>query len=75
MLWIKSTLLDPTATLKQGWDRDKKVYVKDRRLALIKDNYVVIIRFVSSKKAKFVTAYEIDNEFNVQKILRSPDWK
>jgi hypothetical protein len=43
LLWIKDTLEDTTSLLKQGWDKDKKKYVANRRVALVKDNYVVII--------------------------------
>ncbi|MBT1704450.1 hypothetical protein [Chryseosolibacter indicus] len=75
MLWIKDTLQDPTAVLKQGWDRDTKTYDNGRRVALVKDGYVVVIRFTGLLKASFVTAYELtDEEGNNNKILTSPDW-
>jgi hypothetical protein len=74
MLWIKDTLVDPDAILKQGWDRDRKVYDGARRVAFIKDSYVVVIRFTGHLKAKFVTAYEIQSERTIQIIQCSPDW-
>lgn len=74
MLWIKDTLEDPTAILKQGWDRDKKKYVRDRRVALVKNNYVVIILLINSQTAKFITAYELNETDNVSKILQSPNF-
>lgn len=75
MLWIKATLQDPTAVLKQGWDRDAKTYDNGRRVALVKNNYVVVIRFTGLLRASFVTAYELtDEEGNNNKILASPDW-
>lgn len=75
MLWIRDTLQDPTSLLKQGWDRDNKTYDNGRRVALVKNNYVVIIRFTGLLKASFVTAYELtDTQGNDQKILTSPDW-
>ncbi len=74
ILWIKDTLQDPTAMLKQGWDRDKKKYVNDRRVAFVKNNYIVIIRFTGIKKASFVTAYEIQEDENIKKIKNSPQW-
>lgn len=75
MLWIRDTLEDPTAVLKQGWDRDSKTYDNGRRVALVKNNYVVIIRFTGLFKAAFVTAYELtDDEGNNSKILTSPNW-
>lgn len=74
MLWIKDTLTDPEAVLKQGWDRDKKVYDNGRRVALVKENYVVIIRFTGLLKAKFITAYELQVDENIHNIMDSPDW-
>lgn len=70
--WIKDTLQDPTAILKQGWDNDKKEYYKNRRLAIVKGNYVVIIRFTAKKKATIVTAYEKEDITN---ILKAPDFE
>ncbi len=74
MLWIKATLMDPESALKQGWDRDKKSYTNSRRVALVKNNYVVIIRFTGLLKATFVSAYELQANDNVHNILNSPDW-
>lgn len=69
--WIKEALQDPEAILKQGWDTQNKSYFKDRRVAIVKGNYVVIIRFTGMLKAKFVTAYEKDD---ISNILNSPDF-
>lgn len=75
MLWIKDTLKDPDAIVKQGWDRDNKNYDNVRRVALVRNNYVVIIRFTGLLKAAFVTAYELTDAIgNNNKILDSPDW-
>jgi hypothetical protein len=74
MLWIKDTLSDPTAILKLGWDRDTKSYTTKKRVALVKENYVVIISLIKQNMAKFITAYEIQEEENISKILGSPDW-
>lgn len=74
MLWIKETLQDENAILKEGWDRKNRTYINSRRLALIKDNYIVIIRLTGKQKAKFLTAYEVNNENNLTKIKNSPDW-
>ncbi|UJH90558.1 hypothetical protein LZ575_17485 [Antarcticibacterium sp. 1MA-6-2] len=73
--WIKDTLEDPEAILKSGWLRDKQTYNHSRRLALVKENYVVIIRFIKAERAKFVTAYEINDDESLEKINESPDWK
>lgn len=74
IMWIKDTLQDSTALLKQGWDRDAKKYSNDRRVAFVKNNYVVVIRFTGDKKATFVTAYELQDEENTAKIKTSPEW-
>jgi len=70
--WIKETLQDKDAILKKGWDTKNKVYFEDRRVAIVKENYVVIIRFTGLLKAKFITAYEKDD---VENILKSPDFE
>lgn len=70
--WIKETLMDPDAILKKGWDAAKKDFYKDRRVAIVKENYIVIIRFTGLLKARFVTAYEKDD---ISKILNSPDFE
>ena len=70
--WIKDTLKDSTAMLKKGWDTDKKEYFKDRRVAIVKGNYVVFIRFTGILKAKLVTAYQKED---IENILSSPDFE
>lgn len=75
MLWIKDALQDHEAILKQGWLRRKKIYTNSRRVAIIKVNYIVVIVIFSNRIAKFVTAFEVNDEENLQKILNSPDWK
>lgn len=69
MMWIKDALQDPDAILKKGWNKDKKEYYTDRRVAVVKGNYIVIIRFTGMLKAKFVTAFEKNDITN---ILHSP---
>ena len=72
ILWIKDTLEDPSADLRVGWDKKFKTYDKSRRVAVVKNNYVVVIWVRNNSEAKFVTAYEADNSIN--KILASPKW-
>lgn len=71
ILWIKEALKDATAILKQGWDRKDKKYFTDRRVSIVKGNYVVIIRFTGFRKAKFITAYEKND---IENILEGPDF-
>lgn len=69
--WIKDTLQDPDAVLKKGWDSKRKEFFKDRRVAIVKGNYVVVIRFTGLLKAKLVTAYEKND---IENILSDPDF-
>lgn len=70
--WIKVALRDPDAILKKGWDNQKKEYFKNRRVAIVKDNYVVVIRFTGILKAKFLTAFEKED---INNILMGPDFE
>lgn len=74
MLWIKEALLDKSAVLKKGWDRKTKTYTDDRRLTIVKDNYIVVILIFKDNKARFVTAYEVNDDDNLGLILGSPNW-
>ncbi|MGK7392124.1 MAG: hypothetical protein ACNS60_17355 [Candidatus Cyclobacteriaceae bacterium M2_1C_046] len=75
MLWIKDTLQDPTAILKKGWDKRNKSYDNSRRVAFVKGSYIVVIRFTGLLKAQFITAFEHQDEDNINKILQGPDWE
>jgi mRNA-degrading endonuclease RelE of RelBE toxin-antitoxin system len=73
ILWIKETLEDPTADIRQGYDSKTKTYDNSRRVAIVKGDYVVIIKLTSEKRASFITAYVADN--SIQKIMLSPEWQ
>lgn len=71
--WIEYVLKNPRAELYLGWDRDKKKFNKDRRVAIISpEDYVVIIRINSNNTAKFITAYYADN--SASEIRKMPIW-
>jgi hypothetical protein len=70
--WIKDALQDPNAILKKAWDSKKKDYHKDRRAAIVKGNYVIIIRFTGLLKAKLVTAFEKND---IENIINDPDFE
>ena len=71
--WIEYVLKNPKAELHLGWDRDKKIYNKDRRVAIISpEDYVVIIRINNNNTANFITAYYADN--SASKIRSMPLW-
>lgn len=76
MNWIKTVLQDPEAELYCGWDNKKKRAVTDRRVAIVKDNYVVIVRFNKQmSKAFFVTAFSADNRRTIKLIRSNSKWK
>jgi hypothetical protein len=62
----------PDTILKKGWDSVKKVYFENRRVAIVKGNYVVIIALTGFLKANFVSAYEKND---MENILQAPDFE
>ena len=73
MNWIEYVLKNPNAELHLGWDRDKKKYNSDRRVAILSpEDYVVVIRIYGDRKAKFITAYYADN--SASEIRKMPLW-
>lgn len=74
--WIKYALENPSSDLRVGWDKVRKRYDPNYRVAIIMGNYIVVISISSKerKEAFFVTAYLADNNALV-KIVRSPKWK
>lgn len=73
--WIKDALEDPDTIRKIGWDSRNKKYDASRRVALVKGYYIVVIVIYAPKKARFITAYEVNDKENLEKIINSPDWK
>jgi len=73
--WIKDALLDPDAELKVGWDSQSKSYNRSRRVTLVKGNYVVVILLFAEKRARFITAYEVNEDENLEKIKSSPAYR
>lgn len=72
--WIKDALEDPDSMRKIGWDSKTKSYDRSRRVAIVKDNYIVVIMIFRNKKARFITAFEVNDEENLKKIVNGPDW-
>ena len=72
--WIRAAVEDPTAELYQGWDRDKKVIARGRRISLVFGNYVVVLQIYSKRtSATFITAYLADPD-TIRKIRSNPRW-
>lgn len=73
--WIRAALENPGAELFAGWDRDRKRINRVRRVALVWNDYVVILNIQGKKrKAVFVTAYIADAR-TVAKIRNGPRWE
>lgn len=79
--WIEKVLQDPSAELYQGWDKKRKRYDGQSRVALVVDGYVVVIRLTAHDKAVFVTAYVAgkkptgnQRKSTMDKIRSGPKW-
>lgn len=74
--WVKATLENSQATLYQGWHKDKKIYVPDRRVSFVYESFVVVIDLFlgnnQSLKGNFITCYTADQ--SIDKITSSPIW-
>lgn len=72
MMWIKKVLADPTSDMYIGYDSSTKSYSKDKRVSVVKGDYVVVIKIYATNQAKFITAYVADN--SIAKIVAGPRW-
>lgn len=72
--WIKAALEDPNAELRVGWDNSRKRPANDRRVAIVVQSYVVIIRVYRKQRADFVTAF-VAGRRTIQQIRTNPRWK
>lgn len=74
--WIAFALRDPGAELYAGWYSGGQRYDHSRRLTVVVNDFVVIIRLKKKKdgflKGEFVTCYVADN--SIGKIRQSPRW-
>jgi hypothetical protein len=72
--WIRAALMDRTAELYVGWDREKKKTDPNRRVTLIYGNYVVILNINPTRtKATFITAY-VATAITIAKIRSGDRW-
>lgn len=72
--WIKAALQDPNTELREGWDNKKKRPAKNRRVAIVMENYVVIIRLRGNNRADFVTAF-VAGVRTIRQIRTNPIWR
>ena len=75
MLWIKDVLADASAKMYVGWDKTTKSYNTNKRVSIVKGDYVVVIGIIKDTEAKFITAYNADSPHTKAQIIKSPEWK
>ena len=71
--WIGAALTDGTVEMRVGWDNRKKRPAKDRRVAIVAGDFVVIIRLRLRRKAEFVTCF-VANPRSLAQIRTNPIW-
>ncbi|MBA3015801.1 MAG: hypothetical protein FP815_12780 [Desulfobulbaceae bacterium] len=72
--WIRATLQDPDSDRYVGWDSSKKRYDNNRRVTVVKGDYVVVIAIKSNGSGRFITAYVADSGRTISMIRKSPKW-
>lgn len=76
MDWIPVALADPNVPCFQGWDRKRRRHDPTRRVAVVIDDFVIVIGIRQTRggamKANFITCYCADN--SIGKIRQSPRW-
>lgn len=76
MDWIPVALADPKVPCFQGWDRKKRRHDSTRRVAVVIDDFVIVIGIWRTRggvmKANFITCYRAEN--SIGKIRQSPGW-
>ena len=72
--WIKIALQDTSLIFKAGWDNKNKVNDHHRRITIMIDDFVVVIRLKSASAADFITSYVADDERTREKLRDAPDW-
>jgi hypothetical protein len=75
--WIKATLNNPNSDLYFGWNNKKDSIDRNRRVAVVYEDFVVIIQVKKKQdgrihKAEFVTAYQAEN--SISRIRAMPMW-
>ena len=76
--WIRETLVNPNSNPRQGWDTKNNCIDKSRRVSVVYERFVVIIRVWQKKDetltAEFVTCFQADNDETIRSIRAKPRW-
>lgn len=71
--WVKAALEDPGVELYLGYDNKKKKPAKDRRVAIVMGDHVVVIQVYRAGRARFITAF-VAGRRAIYKIRNNPVW-
>lgn len=72
ILWIKDVLVDKDAEMYVGYENRTKRYNKNKRVSVVKGNYVVVIELQKNGTATFITAFVADN--SIEKVISGHKW-
>ena len=76
MPWIRLTLESPDSLILQGWIKKKQTYDPYRRVAILYEDFVVILEIKINRlkklKAQFITCFCADR--SIDKIKEAPVW-
>ncbi len=79
--WIKAALEDSESERFQGWDRERGIYSRKRRVTVVMGNYIVIFDLTSETTGEFVTAF-VDRgirtpgrQRTIDRIRSAPKWE
>lgn len=79
MDWIRETLINPDSKPRQGWDTNSNCLNPNRRVTVLYERFVVVIRcwWKCGKKldAEFVTCFIADDADTIRLILAKPRWQ
>ncbi|WP_031405290.1 hypothetical protein [Geobacillus vulcani] len=77
MNWIKKVLQDPSLQIYAGYDNKKKKTDHSRRVSIVvPERYAVIVRFNRKfDKCFFVTAFIVDTDDNLNKLIQEEIWR
>ena len=74
MLWIKEALLDSSIIPRMGYDKASGKKDNSRRVTLVTSQWFVVVIRSDGNIWRFVTAYLVDNQYTLNKLLASPVW-